>query len=210
MTALTYAISASIDIKSMRELLGLKEVNINLRDGLGNTPLIVAAEMGNTDVIRALLLDSCLQPNITNNWEQTALLVAIQNGQASIVDLLLEHTEWDACAVDDNGESAPHYAVRYPQASIVSRLLAKAGCDLKAQNNAKRTAVELAFQGNRLQIARVLLKEHLSRSEPPASIVMHTNMRMLWGKYSSTSLDQPWGSSDLLSQMVFDFDIILA
>jgi len=63
---------------------------IDIRDKLGNTPLIYAAEHDHGELLK-LLLDVGAQVDGQNRGGMTALMVAAKNGEVEIVRILLAH-----------------------------------------------------------------------------------------------------------------------
>lgn len=59
-------------------------------DGDGNTPLHLAAAMGNMDWARWLMMDACVDPAIRNNEGLTAAGVALKHGQAELAYALVK------------------------------------------------------------------------------------------------------------------------
>jgi ankyrin repeat protein len=63
---------------------------IDIRDKLGNTPLIYASERDHAEVLK-LLLDVGAQVDWQNHDGMTALMIAAKNGEVEMVRVLLEH-----------------------------------------------------------------------------------------------------------------------
>lgn len=68
-------------------LLNHKDININLVDEDGNTPLHVAALTGNNYAV-SLLIDRKADRTIKNNKDQTPLLAALSSGKDNVVSFL--------------------------------------------------------------------------------------------------------------------------
>lgn len=60
----------------------------NARDGYGDTPLLLAAVNGHTEVIKRLLAEGA-DPDLKDNQGCTALLLAARNGHVKAVELSL-------------------------------------------------------------------------------------------------------------------------
>lgn len=102
-----------------------KGADPNLRDGQGNTPLLLAVAAGNDDLI-PILTTAKANPNLANAAGETPLIRAVQRRDADMVQLLL------AAGADpdqtDNiaGISARGYAERDTRSGVVGKLLAAA------------------------------------------------------------------------------------
>ena len=71
----------------MERLLGAG-ASIDARNGVGETPLLVASRAGNNEVVR-LLVERHAEVNAANNLQHTALYYAGERGFTEIVELLL-------------------------------------------------------------------------------------------------------------------------
>jgi ankyrin repeat protein len=94
--------------------------NPNLRDGQGNTPIMIATQIRWVDGMR-LLLDFGVQVNAQNRLGETALLKAVQARDLDSVKLLLEGRANPDIA-DNSGLSARAVAERDPRATQIARL----------------------------------------------------------------------------------------
>lgn len=94
--------------------------NPNLRDGQGNTPLIIATQVRWTDGLR-LLLDYGVQVNAQNRLGETALLKAVQARDLESVKLLLEGRA-NPDVADNSGLSARVVAENDPRSVQIARL----------------------------------------------------------------------------------------
>ena len=65
-------------------------VNVNEKGNWGRTALMIAAERGDIEIVRALL-NKKGDVNIEDNYEVTALALAASKGNNDILDLLLDH-----------------------------------------------------------------------------------------------------------------------
>ncbi|KAL3494905.1 kinase-like domain-containing protein [Aspergillus germanicus] len=97
-------------------------VNIEKRDGEGNTPLGFAAGTGKTAIVQRLL-EARAQVNARSAGGKTALMLASHQGFEDVVGLLLQN-DADCQAYSDEGLTCLHYAT-WPHASAgLIRLLA--------------------------------------------------------------------------------------
>lgn len=73
----------------VRALLSGNDVNVNMTDEQGNTPLIEAARFGHDDTARALI-EHGANVQAKNKAGQTALMLAVSNGHDDVVRVLKE------------------------------------------------------------------------------------------------------------------------
>ncbi|KAJ0423942.1 hypothetical protein BJY00DRAFT_28743 [Aspergillus carlsbadensis] len=97
-------------------------VNIEKRDGEGNTPLGFAASTGKTAIVQRLL-EARAQVNARSAGGKTALMLASHQGFEDVVGLLL-HNDADCQAYSDEGLTCLHYATWRPASAGLIRLLA--------------------------------------------------------------------------------------
>ena len=107
----------SVDVTTARAL-------INVRDALGTTPLLEAANGGSTEVVSTLLKLGA-DPKITNHLGQTALHLAVTNGNTDIVRNMLEHGGFNVDARDRRSTSIFFTSVFFGHLDIVKLLMAR-------------------------------------------------------------------------------------
>jgi ankyrin repeat protein len=73
----------------VRALLSGHDVNVNIADAQGNTPLIEASRFGHNDVALALV-EHGADVKMKNKEGQTALMLAVKNGHDDVVKVLKE------------------------------------------------------------------------------------------------------------------------
>lgn len=118
----------------LRFLLG-KGANPDLRDNDGNTPLIIAAQIGFPEGTAALI-NGRANVNATNSSGETPLIVAVQRRDILNVRLLLAGGANPKITDHIAGLSARDYAERDPRASAILKLIddtTKARAETKAK-----------------------------------------------------------------------------
>lgn len=99
-----------------------KGARIDLKDGQGNTPLMLASRIGNLDAAR-LLISRGAQINAANSLGETPLIMAVQRRDLAMTRLLLTQGA-DAAKRDiASGMSARDYAVRDGRSEAILKLM---------------------------------------------------------------------------------------
>lgn len=108
-----------IDIISLNVHLA-EGADINAVDNEGNTPLMLAAKVGNPRMVKIILAH---QPDVNakNNDGYTALMIASEQGQTFIVEQLLNNGA-EKTAVNSEGLTAAQIALRFGQPQIYNIL----------------------------------------------------------------------------------------
>ncbi len=94
---------------------------INAQDEKGTTPLIVAAEHGNTGIVNALVKNGAHVNYQMPEKKLTALIVAVQKGNVDTVNYLLEN-DADKTLVDAQGNTALEYAKQQKKQDLIDAL----------------------------------------------------------------------------------------
>ena len=99
-----------------------KGADANLRDGKGNTPLLLAVTLGQTNMI-PILTAAGANPNLANSAGETPLIRAVQRRDVGMIRVLLaENADPDQADIMA-GMSARAYAKQDGRNPIVSKLL---------------------------------------------------------------------------------------
>ncbi|MBN2185577.1 MAG: ankyrin repeat domain-containing protein [Candidatus Krumholzibacteriota bacterium] len=124
---------------------------VDMRDEIGNTPLIIASDKGYLPIVQ-LLIKSGADVNAQNNLHWTALMFAAGSGDSAIVAVLLEK-EADPNTVSKSEYTALILASAGGYAKIVDLLLEK-GADAEAKKNGM-TARQWAEKMNNIDALNV-------------------------------------------------------
>ena len=95
-----------------------KDADPNMRDGNGNTPLMLASQIGYAEGI-ALLLERRANVDLPNNSGETPLMRAVQNRDVATVRTLLAAGADPSKSDRSAGLSARQYAERDPRAGSI-------------------------------------------------------------------------------------------
>jgi len=130
-------------------------INVNARNGDGDTPLTAMASLGNVKVVDALLRGGAdVNAKGRNGW--TALLFSLQDQHPDVFDLLLSQPNLDLKAETPDKMTALMVAVWHQQDAAVRALL-KRDPDLNHQDNDGDTAVHGAALYRNAKILGLLL-----------------------------------------------------
>lgn len=99
-----------------------KGARIDLKDGQGNTPLMLAARIGFVDAARVLLSRGA-QINAANSTGETPLILAVQRRDLGMTRLLLTQGADVARRDTATGMTARDYAVRDGRSDAILRLM---------------------------------------------------------------------------------------
>eukprot|EP01101_Sappina_pedata_P012196 TRINITY_DN8335_c0_g1_i1.p1 TRINITY_DN8335_c0_g1~~TRINITY_DN8335_c0_g1_i1.p1 ORF type:complete len:411 (-),score=125.38 TRINITY_DN8335_c0_g1_i1:72-1304(-) len=130
----------------VRELLRLG-VSLNLADCEGRTALHKTVLKGNTDILRALLMQSALDPNIQDNNGHSPLVLAIHNNQLLVIDQLLERDGLSTDVEDPSGQQPIHHACKASSFKAI-RSLAKNNVDINSKNREGLAPIHIASMQN--------------------------------------------------------------
>ena len=138
-------------------LLGHADVDPNIANGNGRTPLFRAVDFGQTGYVRKLLDHSDTDPNVFSIVLHSSILKRTND----ILILLLEHPDINPNQQSPYGMSTPlHYTIQYKDFSALKLLLAHPDIDLSIENSFGKTPREYAcyigYKGRLDQILELL------------------------------------------------------
>lgn len=153
--ALLGAAAVADDDPSGVELLLRRKANVNARDALGRSALMIAALHGNAAVVDALL-DAGADADLADTRGTTALMEAARSGAEDVLELLLARSP-ALDAVDATGRTALVIACQSRQAgeALVRRLVEAGASTSIAAADGKR-AVDFAAASGRWNLVAML------------------------------------------------------
>ncbi|XP_062836510.1 ankyrin repeat domain-containing protein 29 isoform X1 [Anolis carolinensis] len=144
-------------------LLNSGRVDVDCKDSLGSTALMVASYYGHKECVRELVLQGA-DINLQRETGATALFFAAQQGHNDIVKLLFEYGASTEFKTKDGG-TALLAACQYGHMRVVETLL-KHGANIHDQLYDGATALFLAAQGGYLDLIRLLLSSGAKVNQP--------------------------------------------
>jgi hypothetical protein len=126
----------------VKQIIDEKKVDINYTNEDGETPLIVASQLGHLHICE-LLISSGADVKSVDKYKQTALHWASLKGHLSICELLISNGA-DVNYVDEYGRIPLHLASENNH-FLVCKLLIRSGADVNRKNNDGETPIILTM-----------------------------------------------------------------
>ena len=146
-------------LKVVQVLLGWPKTQVETRNAVDESPLMMAAFKGHIEIVRALIARGA----DINKTGWTPLHYAATGSHNTIVSLLLEeHAYIDA--ESPNGTTPLMMAAQYGSAATVRQLL-EAGADASLKNQLGLTAQDFAVRSGRREVSE-MIAAHLRRQRP--------------------------------------------
>ena len=115
-------------------LLNLPNIDVNLKNSFGNSPLFIATK-NNIDVVNLLLNNSTINVNVQNNNGDTPLHNAIYYNNIDIVDLLLNYSTINVNLKRITGSTPLHFAIIRKNLNIFKKMIDKIEYNNNNYNN---------------------------------------------------------------------------
>ncbi|XP_013409361.1 uncharacterized protein LOC106172957 isoform X1 [Lingula anatina] len=123
-------------LESIKYLLTVDQVDINVKDDGGWSPIVWASEHSHVETVK-YMLDHGADPNMRDNEENIALHWAAFSGSIDIAELFLNYG-CDLESVNEHGDKPLHIAARQDHYESVVLFLAR-GADSEARNREEET-----------------------------------------------------------------------
>ncbi|KAL7796630.1 ankyrin repeat-containing domain protein [Trichoderma ceciliae] len=146
----TAILNRSFDL--LPSLWGREDVNVNETDGVGRTPLILAAVQG-IDMVEELRKRKA-EMNVQDRWKKTALKYAIIHGYSIMASELIEHGA-DLMIQDIRGRDALYWASQ--RSSVFNQVFTKVLYH-SSYNDCMQRAVSAAIALDEPELAKKLLE----------------------------------------------------
>ena len=156
-TPLHWAILNRSSAEKIEELL-LQGVDVNAPDRYGHTPLHLAAEMGDAEVLAALLKSAEIEVNKLSNDKKTALYLAAKYGHAQAVTMLIASAGIQSEEAKGSCLAALEVAAIHEHAAVIAELINSAKVDtyLPSQNAMK--IINSAISEDKVKVVTELVK----------------------------------------------------
>ncbi|XP_044158313.1 CARD- and ANK-domain containing inflammasome adapter protein-like [Bufo gargarizans] len=132
-----------------------KGTDVNARNDIQYTPLLLAAELGKSETAQALIEKGAQVSDRTPNLN-TALHLSVQAGDVSTTNLLLR--KGINVNITGPGEQTPLHVAAYHNRPDLSDILLAAGANVNAVTKESVTPLHLASQRNNVDVARNLIE----------------------------------------------------
>jgi len=143
---------SNIDI--IKLLLSYPDINVNIQDNNGNTPLHLPCsdELVNINVVELLLAHPDIDVNIQDKYENTPLYKACYNNNINIIRLLLAHPNINVNIKNKNEETPLYRACKDNSIEITKLLLQHPNIDVNSKECLRHVC-----EYDQLEIVKLLL-----------------------------------------------------
>lgn len=153
-TSLVRAVKIS-DVDRVRTLM-YANVNVNEKNYAGITPLTIAAEKGNMEIIKMIVEDGKAVINDPSSYGVTPLIAAAAAGNDKVVEYLIAQGA-DVTAKDDLGKTALIYAIGFDNPKLISSLIKLDNKAVNLPDNSGNTPLIYAAQKGLVNNIKLLL-----------------------------------------------------
>ena len=159
-------------LKKVKKIIEKDPTQLNIQDGMGNTPLYYASIKGHTEIVKYLLAHGA-DIELGNDLGERPLQQAAKFGHHSTVKTLLEHGAAVNCK-DKFGLTPLHKAVLWDNKELVNILLSN-GADVNSRDEHANTPLHRAVIQNNYNASKALVehgadvfsKNYYDYSRPP-------------------------------------------
>ncbi|XP_002126364.2 fibronectin type 3 and ankyrin repeat domains 1 protein isoform X1 [Ciona intestinalis] len=144
------------DIEMVTKIMESREVNVDVHDKFGFTPLMNACQKGYLNIVE-YLIESRADVNATNSSGKNSLMMACYSGHGPVVQRLREAgANWNS---EDRGGSSPlHWAIDGQNCALIQWILDDgAKVDLRAASSGWTPLIRCAAITGNAEVAAVLL-----------------------------------------------------
>jgi len=138
-------------------LVEMESCDVNQKDYIENTPLLLAARYGHEGVVEVLLGRDDISPDKPNMFGRTPLWVAARNTHEQVVKILLGRDDLDPNKSDIYGETPLWYAAANGHEGVVKILLGREEVDPNKSNIDDETPLWSAAANGHEGVVKILL-----------------------------------------------------
>jgi ankyrin repeat protein len=135
-------------IAKMLDKLRDKPHLINRPNVLGETPLHAALTSNNPELLKEILTNPLLDPNVQNKQGVSGAMLALEKGVLGPTEIQALLEKGDVKAKDKKGNTLLHYACEYSTSAAVDQLITK-GADINDLNEARETPIFSVFRNKK-------------------------------------------------------------
>ena len=161
-------------LRSLKLLLSYPDININIRDNKGGTPLHAVIGEDNTSYLKGLLLLQNIEINAVDLKNNTALHYAAKNHYVKTIKLLIKHPDIDINIKNNKKESPLYLSIigtecQYDSSSTDSinavRILINNGANISIDFHFPKSLLHEACRLDRSEVVYILLKKYNETSD---------------------------------------------
>lgn len=153
-TVLTFALWNIKNVEVIKVLINSSDIDVNIPDAWGMTPLFLSAGKGDFQVVDLLLKHGASNDTATSAGF-TPLYFSAQNGHLKVVERLLQEKNIDINRQTEIGYTAMHIAAQLGQLEVIELLIANGAC-LELESNSHKTPLDVAREFNQLDVVEYL------------------------------------------------------
>jgi len=146
--------------RTVEILLEQNDVNPDIADKNGRTPLSWAASHGNARVAKMLLGRNDVNPDTPDRRSRTPILWVVIYGHKEVVEILLEWNKINLDMADENVRTPLSWAVTGEQEGIVDMLLGRGDVNPDRADHCGPTPLSFAAEYGYIERVEILLKRN--------------------------------------------------
>ena len=146
------------DPDAVQIMLDTTEINVNLLDDNGDTPLFAASARGNVEIVRQLVAHPEIDLNANSRMNATPLHGAAAENNEEVIIILLGSGNCDVNSPGSNGVTPLHIACRSGYTILAELLLSMDTIDVNKESNIGMNALCYACKGGHVAIVRLLIQ----------------------------------------------------
>jgi ankyrin repeat protein len=155
-----FAATKECNIDIIRYLVEQRNVDVNIKDEKGQTPLHFATESCNISIIKYFVEQGRADVNIKSNTNQTPLQIAINRDSIDIIKYLVEKGRADVNIISGyHEETLIHTAAWNSKTDIVKCLVEQGRGEVNIKNRLKKTPLYIATDNNDIEIIKCLVEK---------------------------------------------------
>ena len=167
------------DCEVIEVLLAYPDIDVNVPERNGLTPLMTAAKYGKLEALRLLLQRKDIDVNVSDQFDRTPMMAAARNGKLEVVRMLLQHKDIDVNVPGRSRLTPLMTAAKHGKMEAVKLLLQHKDIDVNQNTGAywKYTALQYAESRKHNEIVDLLLAHGAidNRAKAPTTVPATTH-----------------------------------